>query len=43
MASEIRESMFQRMLARKRRFYSECLILGALASEVARQLTSFSG
>ena len=32
-----------RVLFRKRRFYSKRLLLGAIASEAARQLTSFSG
>ena len=27
----------------KKRFYSKCLLLGAIANEAARQLTSFSG
>ena len=30
-------------LSRKMRFYSKRLLLGAIASEGARQLTSFSG
>ena len=32
-----------RVLFRKRRFYSVRLLLGAIASEAAKQLTSFSG
>ena len=32
-----------RVLSRRRRFYSKRLLLGAFASETARQLTSFSG
>ena len=31
------------VLFRRRRFYSKGLLLGAFASEAARQLTSFSG
>ena len=32
-----------RVLFKKMRFYSKCLLLGAIASEAARQLTSLSG
>ena len=32
-----------RVLFRKRRFYPKRLLLGTIASEAARQLTSFSG
>ena len=34
---------YPRVLFRRRRFYSKRLLLGAFASEAARQLTTFSG
>ena len=40
---DLRVAVVHGCFSRRQRFYSKRLLLGAFASEAARQLTSFSG